>query len=299
MTITGREFFNVRRRSKMKKIIIIMIMVFVGQVMAEVRYTVSDLKVSTHHAAINDNGQLTLPFWTLVGGNQSYAHDKNNRGQVVGGRYVKDVRGCKAFLYKDGMMKNLGTLGGSNSNAESINENGQIVGDSTIGESNFIFHAFLYEDGKMKDLGTLGGTNSFAYGINNNGQVVGISYTDESYMLHAHAFLYEDGTMKDLGTLGGVHSRAYAINDKGYVVGSSDTIGDEDTKGTPDAVRAFLYDGTKMKDLNDLLPKGSGWVLHYAYDINSSGQIVGRGTINGKTSLYLMTPNHSPIINAI
>jgi probable HAF family extracellular repeat protein len=284
----------------MKKIIILMIMVFAGQVMAEVRYSISDLKVSTHHAAINDSGQLTLPFWTLVGGNQSYANDKNNRGQVVGLRYVEDVRAFKAFMYKDGIMKNLGTLGGSNSGAYAINDSGHIVGDSTLTQSNnFVFHAFLYDGTTMKDLGTLGGTVSWGLDINNSGQVVGYSYTDESYMLHAHAFLYEDGTMKDLGTLGGVHSRAYAINDKGYVVGSSDTIGDKDTEGTPEAVRAFIYDGTKMRDLNDLLPKGSGWVLHYAYDINSSGQIVGRGTINGKTSLYLMTPNHAPKIDNI
>jgi hypothetical protein len=45
-----------------------------------------------------------------------------------------------------------------------------------------------------------------------------------------------------------------------------------------------------MKDLNKLIPSGSGWVLEQAFAINNAGQIVGTGTINGKEHGFLLTP---------
>ena len=69
-------------------------------------------------------------------------------------------------------MTDLGTLGGTFSQAFGINARGQVVGQSTvaIGQS-----AFLWEAGTMTDLSTLGGTGSVASGINARGQVVGRS----------------------------------------------------------------------------------------------------------------------------
>jgi probable HAF family extracellular repeat protein len=57
-------------------------------------------------------------------------------------------------------MIDLGTLGGSTSHANGINERGQIVGNSetTTGER----HPFLWEEGTMIDLGTLGGPQNSA-----------------------------------------------------------------------------------------------------------------------------------------
>ena len=68
-------------------------------------------------------------------------------------------------------VTDLGTLGGSSSEATCINNSGQIAGDSYT--SNGVTHAFLYSGGNMTDLDLPGGTDSVAYGINNNGQVVG------------------------------------------------------------------------------------------------------------------------------
>jgi probable HAF family extracellular repeat protein len=67
------------------------------------------------------------------------------------------------------------------------------------------------------------------------------------------------------------------------VVGSSNTSGDA-------ASHAFLYSGSKMYDLNDLIPAGSGWELIEAAGINDAGQIAGVGSHNGNSRAFLLTP---------
>jgi probable HAF family extracellular repeat protein len=74
-------------------------------------------------------------------------------------------------------MRDIGTLGGDYSSGQSINESGQIAGESKIGTGATL--AFRFTEGAgMISLGTLsGGTRSSGYGINNSGQVVGESDT--------------------------------------------------------------------------------------------------------------------------
>jgi probable HAF family extracellular repeat protein len=137
----------------------------------------------------------------------------NNSGQIVG--YLNDGSYDRAFLYADGVKKDLGILGGRESRAFGINDNGQVVGwsdtDFTTAGSE---HAFLYDNGVMIDLvGTLlNGERSHATAINNLGQIVGYSYASDGQ----HAFLYDNGVMTDLG-----FGAAYGINDNGWIVGES------------------------------------------------------------------------------
>lgn len=283
------------------------------------------------HAFMYSAGVMT-DLGTL-GGDLSSAFASNGSGQIVGYSQVTGLTNLDhqrgndayhAFLYSGGIMADLGTLGGTRSQAFSINDHGQIVGGSTtttIPEQ----HAFLYSGGVMNDLGTLGGSQSIALGINQSGQIVGYSATTGN--LGTRGFLYSGGAMNDIGTLGGSSSYAYGLNDSGEVVGYSNTTAgtqhaflytggamvDLGTLGgvesyaygvnnsgeivgslySPGSSRAFLYSGGSMIDLNSLLPAGSDWSLNNAVAINDSGLILGDGFINGETHAFLLNTSQT------
>jgi probable HAF family extracellular repeat protein len=91
--------------------------------------------------------------------------------------------------------------------------------------------------------------------------------------------------MSNLGVLtGGSESWAFGLNDSDVVVGTSNVTGG--------AFHAFVWDSTNgMRDLNNLLPGGSGWTLIRATDINNDGFITGWGTNgSGDTRAFLLTP---------
>ena len=139
----------------------------------------------------------------------SVARGINDAGEIVG-----DFNsGSEAFLYSNGTMNALGTLGGPSSVAFCINSLGQIAGASIT--SGYQSDIFLYSDGSMQDLGA----GDAAFGINDSGQIVGD--TGESGNT---AFLYSNGTMYDLNTLIPANSgwklqQARAINDSGQICG--------------------------------------------------------------------------------
>jgi probable HAF family extracellular repeat protein len=177
----------------------------------------------------------------------------------------------------------------------SINESGQVAGESSTGAGQTI-GAFRFSDAEgMVNLGSLGGTNSRAYGINNSGQVVGesdagpilkpsVRFRGFPLFFGTHAFLWTEGIgMTDLGHLGGGTSHASAISNNGVVVGWSTLINS--------AGHAFRW--TKrggMIDLNTLLPLNSGWVLTDANGVNDEGQITGSGLHNGAGRAFRLSP---------
>jgi probable HAF family extracellular repeat protein len=183
----------------------------------------------------------------------------NESGQIVGGSGAASGK-QHAFVWQDGKMSDLGTLGGRDSGAEAINDHGQIIGTSLTPKPSRT-HAFIWQNGKMTDLGTLGGRSSRPRAINEQGQVVGESFTATGKV---HAFVWQDGKMTDLGTLGGRDSTALAINERGQVVGSSSTASGR--------THAFLWQNGKMSDLGTL---GRSYSDSGAVAINDRGQIVG------------------------
>jgi probable HAF family extracellular repeat protein len=233
--------------------------------------------IESEHAVLWINGKIQ-DLGTLPGGDESWANAINAAGQVVGGSNSGKTQ-PNAFLWSKGKgMFDLGVLPkGFYSDALAVNNLGQVVGYSNTTGGNW--HAFSWTKSTgMKDLGSLfNGRNSSAAAnaINDSGQIVGDSTCGSSCQ---HATLWASTGIQDLGTLpGSAISAANGINNLGEVVGES---GD-----------AFIWSqASGMRDLNSLIPAGSGWTLSWAFAINDSGQITGQGEINGDMHAYLLTP---------
>lgn len=179
------------------------------------------------------NGKLG-DLGALPGTNSSIVGWINNRGLAVGSStnsLIDPLTGWPeevAVLWSQDAIINLGTLGGNESQADAINDRGQIAGfsantmldsfPSPLGAPGFGTQqrAFIWELGTMRDLGTLGGPDANALLINECGQIAGISYTSStpnaSGTPTVHPFLWENGKMLDLGSLGGTFCFAGCAN---------------------------------------------------------------------------------------
>ncbi len=238
------------------------------------------------------NGEIT-DLGTL-GGNWSLATTLNNRGQVVGfaTNAIPDPFSLflggtqtRAFLWQNGVLQDLGTLGGPDAMALYVNQRGQVAG---ISYTNAIpnpttgiptLHPFVWDHGKMTDLGTLGGTFSGAFGpdgaeggmiINERAQVIGISTLadDQTY----HPVLWDHGTPTDLGTLGGDNGTAIWLTETGEVVGEADLpTSPPGCTGLTCIHHGFLWKNGVMTDLGSLGTDPCSRALM----MNSRGQIVG------------------------
>ena len=151
-----------------------------GQVVGD-SYSYYGLDGMNTNAALWQNGNMTI-----LSNYFSEAFDINDKGQIVGCSYFANGD-SHAVLWQNGVMTDLGTLGGFNSEARAINNKGQIVGFSRMPNNDT--HAFIWQNGVMTDLGTLGGPDSQAYDINDNGLIVGRSQA--SYGTDSLATLWE------------------------------------------------------------------------------------------------------------
>ncbi len=240
---------------------------------------------------------------TLPGGTDALALLVNERGQIVGESYAASsippqTPFCDGFpltphgfLWENGKMEDIGTLGGNCAFTYAINNRGQVVGQSTVEEDQELQPYIWDRKRGIRNLGTLGGTHGSASWINDPGAVVGSSTNQGNQALLA--FLWKDGVISNLGTLpGNACSIADAINSAGQIVGGSGFNDAQFFPACTDLVEhAFLWENGTMVDLNAFVPPGSDLTLNEAVFINDRGEISGFGTLpNGDQHAFVMIP---------
>jgi probable HAF family extracellular repeat protein len=266
------------------------------------------------HYTVTDLGTL--------GGTYSYGYGINNSGVVSGGAATQAQTGGisqTAFLWDDGQMLDLGTLGGTacpdcNSSAGGPNKYGQSPISSETAESDpngedfcaFGTHqqclAAIWKFGVMRALPNLeGGNNGQAYWINNPGQVVGFAENGTAdstcstatpfQVLRFEAVVWgPDGTAHELQPLqGDTVGYAFGINDLGQAIGVTGLC--ENTHVPPitpgsNAPHAVLWDKDGTPTL--LLPRGGGF--NVPAGINNRGEVGGAFlSIDGTVHPFLWT----------
>ena len=270
----------------------------------------SSLPDGTTHAALWRKGHITdigIPGLGEPASN-SRAFDVNEWGRATGVAETStpDSNGedfcgfgthltCLSFVWQNGVMTPLRTLGGSNGFALAINNRGQVAGVSENPASDSScaapfqvrdFEAAIWgpTPGSVQELPPLPGDSiGEALWINDLGQAVGTSGSCANTLLPPlaagpHAVMWENAGLTDLGNLGGTcttpcinpvlgpyGNTALYINNQGQVVGLSALPGDA-------TFHAFLW--TRATGMQDLLTL-PGDVASVGLAINGKGEAVG------------------------
>jgi probable HAF family extracellular repeat protein len=289
---------------------------------------------TTEHATVWRDGQIT-DLGTLGGPNSSigFVARPNDTGLISGNAQNATVDpfnegwalnlGCtasgtscpgsqyelRAFVWKDGVIRPLPTLGGNNALGFGVGNNrGQLVGtaensthDPTCQPSSQVLAwepvVWGPHYGAIHELPLYPGDRvGAATAINDAGQAVGGSgiCLPVSFGALEHALLWNGRSTVNLGSLGGTYDNlGTAINDRGQVVGWSDLPGDTPSSGT---THAFLWQNGVMTDLGTL----PGDTSSYAYGINDSGQVVGQSCdLTGNCQAFLWQDGTMTNLNII
>lgn len=290
-------------------------------------FYVSKKGVSSGEASLAD-GSWHATLWqgrgmrdlgTLGGLNSSAFGSPNAVGQIVGQAETPDPdpngedfcgfygsgapfssTTCLGFLWQDGSMTPLPTLGGNNGAASAINDHGVVAGNAENATTDSTCPTYdpskgqyqvlqdkpvVWENGHIRELPTyVGDPDGYAIAINEHGQAAGGSGVCSTfnvliglYLSPVHALFWDHGKVTNLGSLGGnFGNQAHGMNNRGQVVGASDLAGDAVFHG-------FIW--TRTTGMREI-PPVQGDMYSAALGINDEGTATGVSIDSTFTNLH-------------
>jgi probable HAF family extracellular repeat protein len=275
---------------KFRSFPLIIFIAFFVSLTAPGRFAAQELKQKLPRYTVIDLGTL--------GGTHSIAGGISNTGWVEGWSLMPGDTTRHPFLWRNGKMVNLGTLGGPTADAGyRPNNYGNVGGATSTGvqdpyAENFcgwgtdlICLPILWKNNtkKMTLLPTLGGNNGWAAGINDQNQVAGVAEnsTEEptcsgtSQVWQFKPVIWTGGQVRELPTFpGDPVGMAWGINAWGQATGYSGNC----TTG----FHALLWQEGRAIDLGNL----GGTMNNGGQDINNWGQVVGYSDLAGDSTMH-------------
>jgi len=208
------------------------------------------------------------------GWQHGFGFDINNRGEIagrtdMGNPNAPDSTHAVFWSPRSGPI-DLGTLGGTWSDARALNDHGMVVGIAQ--KPGDVFpraHPTVWKvgnDGQVEEVIELGPfVNGIAAGVNDHGVVVGSFNSTPTGPPTGFRWSERDG-LTPIPPLGGLRSQAGGINDRGDIVGASTVA-----PGSPMHAVVWWRDGT-VTDLGTLGGNTQGVA------INRRGEVAGFGS---------------------
>lgn len=245
--------------------------------------------------------RYTVVYTGTFGGSYANPFGINQAGMVSGSSWLPGDTNYHAYLWNGHRLKDIGTLGGPDSETTEINDVGIVVGFAEtatadpLGEdfcatgNHLVCSATIWHDGKIIALPTFGGNNAYAQSNNDRDQTVGVAETAEHdktcappQVLRSQAAVWT-GTHKPR-TLppykGDPDTWALAINERGTIVGQSGPC-------SGSHVRVVMWRNGAVIDLGSL-----GGSYGQPFHINDRDQVVGNSNLTGnKTSHAFLWEN--------
>lgn len=161
-----------------------------------------------------------------------------------------DCRSIRPFIWDDvGGMQRLFIAVDNAQPRRAINDTGLIAGHGGTQDNSRVF---IFDPSRELTIELpTDQPVSYATGINSDGDVVGWGYTPPDSVATSRAFLYQYATSTMIhvpGLPGYPNLQAYGLNNHGQVVGAA----------WPGGGHAFLYGGSRIVDLNNLVEPESG-----------------------------------------